>query len=170
MYGNWVTKMRTHSKKRHVTKARLSRGHQQQRETCSDEVPTLHTSGLETLNSGKLALTTQLIKKTIFDPPPPPHQTCPFIKIKGYHRLDFLPCALTGTYWRKNTKDSIRLHLLAGPLMRIYGVCRLESSFIFLTAKQWRGWKISFERNVNIRPDFDNLGKGINSWVNTYPV
>ena len=50
----------------------MSRGHQQQRETCSDEVPTLHTSGLETLNSGKLALTTQLIKKTIFDPPPPP--------------------------------------------------------------------------------------------------
>ena len=49
----------------------------------------LHASGLETLNGGKLALSTQLIKKTIFDslPPPPPHhlETCPFIKIKGYH-------------------------------------------------------------------------------------
>ena len=53
-----------------VTKARLSRGNQQQRETCSDEVRTLHTSGLETLNGRKLALSSQLIKKTIFEPPP----------------------------------------------------------------------------------------------------
>lgn len=122
-----------------VTKAWLSRGNQQQRETCSDEVPTLHASGLETLNGGKLALSTQLIKRLSLtpSPSPPSHhlETCPFIKIKGYHWLDFLPCAPTGTYWRKNTKDSIRLHLLAGPLMRIYGVCRLESSLIFFNRK-----------------------------------
>ena len=125
-------------KRGNVTKARLSRGNQQQRETCSDEVPTLHASGLETLNGGKLALSIQLIKKTIFDSfPPPPHhlETCPFIKIKGYHWLDFLPCALKGTYWRKNTENLICLHLLAGSLMRIYGVCRLESSFIFFNRK-----------------------------------